>query len=130
MVSLDGAVFEKSGTMSGGGGKPRGGRMGTAIKDSTVSRESMASAEKDLEDVRAELSATRQRVSEAAQQHQSALKSVSQLELDIAKIKMEVSMLINIMHSSVYVHLRCIFLFLKVGYDVVCLFNNLFEFIR
>ncbi|XP_024402503.1 structural maintenance of chromosomes protein 4 [Physcomitrium patens] len=93
VVSLDGAVFEKSGTMSGGGGKPRGGRMGTAIKDSTVSRESMASAEKDLEDVRAELSATRQRVSEAAQQHQSALKSVSQLELDIAKIKMELEAL-------------------------------------
>lgn len=93
VVSLDGAVFERSGTMSGGGGKPRGGRMGTAIRDSTVSRESISSAEKELESVRVELAATRQRVSVAAQQHQSALKSVSKLELDIAKIKMELEAL-------------------------------------
>lgn len=93
VVSLDGAVFERSGTMSGGGGKPRGGRMGTAIRDSSVSLESMASAEKELQNVRSELATTRQRVSAAAVQYQSALKSVSQLELDIAKIKMEVRML-------------------------------------
>lgn len=101
MVSLDGAVFERSGTMSGGGGKPRGGRMGTAIRDSTVSREGMASAENELENVRVELAATRQRVSVATQQHQLALKTVSKLELDIAKIKMEVSMLIATMHNLV-----------------------------
>ncbi|KAG0607985.1 hypothetical protein M758_8G069200 [Ceratodon purpureus] len=93
VVSLDGAVFERSGTMSGGGGKPRGGRMGTAIRDSTVSREGMASAEKELEKVRVELAAIRQRVSVATQQHQLALKSVSKLELDIAKIKMELEAL-------------------------------------
>ena len=87
--------------MSGGGGKPRGGRMGTAIRDSTVSRESMASAEKELENVRVELAATRQRISAATQQHQSYLKAVSKLELDIAKIKMEVSMLIYSLHNSV-----------------------------
>lgn len=91
MVSLDGAVFERSGTMSGGGGKPRGGRMGTAIRDSSVSIESLKKAEKELESVRTELVAVRQRISLAAQQYQTALKAVSQLELDVAKTKMEVS---------------------------------------
>lgn len=67
--------------------------MGTAIRDSSVSRESMASAEKELESVRAELAATRERVSLSANQYQLALKSVSQLELDIAKIKMELEAL-------------------------------------
>lgn len=86
--------------MSGGGGKPRGGRMGTAIRDSSVSLESMASAEKELQNVRTELATTRQRVSAAAVQYQSALKSVSQLELDIAKIKMEVPMLTKTAHSA------------------------------
>lgn len=99
-MSLDGAVFERSGTMSGGGGKPRGGRMGTAIRDSSVSRESMASAEKELENVRTELATTRQRVSVAASQYQLALKSVSQLELDIAKIKMEVSVVTETAYFS------------------------------
>ncbi|KAG0558584.1 hypothetical protein KC19_10G039500 [Ceratodon purpureus] len=93
VVSLDGSVFERSGTMSGGGGKLRGGRMGTTIRDSTVSRESMTIAEKRLESVRTQLIATRQRVSTASQQYQLALKSISQLELDITKIKMEVEAL-------------------------------------
>jgi structural maintenance of chromosome 4 len=118
VVSLDGAVFERSGTMSGGGGKPRGGRMGTAIRDSTVSRESIANAEQELENVKVELAATRQRVSVATQQHQSALKSVSKLELDIAKIKMEVSMLVDTMHDLVLLDARFILLFLKIEYDI------------
>lgn len=101
MVSIDGAVFERSGTMSGGGGKPRGGRMGTSIKDSSVSRESIATAEKELESVRSELAAARQRVSVAAQEYQTSLKAVSQLQLDIAKTKMEVT-LSTILTSSIF----------------------------
>ena len=37
VVTLDGALFETSGTMSGGGSKPRGGKMGTSIRAFSVS---------------------------------------------------------------------------------------------
>ncbi|XP_050264189.1 structural maintenance of chromosomes protein 4-like [Quercus robur] len=37
VVTLDGALFETSGTMSGGGSKPRGGKMGTSIQAFSVS---------------------------------------------------------------------------------------------
>ena len=37
MLTLDGALFETSGTMSGGGSKPRGGKMGTSIRAFSVS---------------------------------------------------------------------------------------------
>ncbi|MCD9644270.1 Structural maintenance of chromosomes protein 4 [Datura stramonium] len=42
------ALFEKSGTMSGGGGKPRGGKMGTSIRAASVSAEAISDAEKEL----------------------------------------------------------------------------------
>ena len=75
--------------------------MGTSIKDSSVSRESIATAEKELESVRSELAAARQRVSVAAQEYQTSLKAVSQLQLDIAKTKMEVT-LSTTLTSSVF----------------------------
>lgn len=87
--------------------------MGTAIRDSSVSRESMSSAEKELEKVRTELATTRQRVSVAANQYQLALKSVSQLELDIAKIKMEVSMVTETIHTLLIPDARFILPFLR-----------------
>lgn len=47
-MTLDGALFEKSGTMSGGGSKPRGGKMGTSIRATGISGEAVATAEKEL----------------------------------------------------------------------------------
>ncbi|XP_021600761.1 structural maintenance of chromosomes protein 4 [Manihot esculenta] len=48
VVTLDGALFEKSGTMSGGGSKPRGGKTGTSIRATSVSTEAVVDAEKEL----------------------------------------------------------------------------------
>ncbi|XP_058075749.1 structural maintenance of chromosomes protein 4-like [Magnolia sinica] len=47
VVSLDGSLFDEAGTMTGGGSKPRGGKMGTSIRVS-VSGEAVANAEKEL----------------------------------------------------------------------------------
>ena len=90
MVTLDGAVFEKSGTMSGGGGKPQGGRMGTSIKASSVFGEAIVSAEKELENLVEQLRNIQQRISAAVKQYQGAEKAMSHLELELAKTRLEV----------------------------------------
>lgn len=88
---MDGAVFEKSGTMSGGGGKPKGGRMGTAVRASSVSAESISKAEEELLTLTKQRKDLRERLDAAVQQYKTAEKNVSQLELQFAKIQMEVS---------------------------------------
>jgi len=90
VVTLDGAVFEKSGTMSGGGGKPQGGKMGTSIRSCSVSGEAIANAEKELENLVEQLKIIRQRISSAVKQYQGAEKAMSHLELEIAKARMEI----------------------------------------
>ncbi|XXG84792.1 hypothetical protein AAC387_Pa11g0019 [Persea americana] len=47
VVTMDGALFEKAGTMTSGGSRPSGGKMGTSIRAS-VSGEAIANAEKEL----------------------------------------------------------------------------------
>lgn len=90
VVTLDGAVFEKSGTMSGGGGKPKGGKMGTAIRDSSVSVEVMAKAEQELASLIEQRSNLQQKVNAAVEKHKTAGKTVAQLKLQFAKCQMEV----------------------------------------
>uniref|UniRef100_A0A7N2N2P5 SMC hinge domain-containing protein n=1 Tax=Quercus lobata TaxID=97700 RepID=A0A7N2N2P5_QUELO len=65
VVTLDGALFETSGTMSGGGSKPRGGKMGTSIRVFSVSGEAVANAEKELCLTVEKLNSIRQRIVEA-----------------------------------------------------------------
>ncbi|CAM8982273.1 unnamed protein product [Rhodiola kirilowii] len=90
VVTLDGALFEKSGTMSGGGGRPRGGKMGTSIRAASVSRESIANAEKELTAMIEKLSYVRQRISSAVKQYQSAEKEVTRMEMELAKSQKEI----------------------------------------
>ena len=47
VVTMDDALFEKAGTMTSGGSRPSGGKMGTSIHAS-VSGEAIANAEKEL----------------------------------------------------------------------------------
>ncbi|KAK9984797.1 hypothetical protein SO802_034322 [Lithocarpus litseifolius] len=65
VVTLDGALFETSGTISGGGSKPRGGKMGISIRASSVSGEAVANAEKELSLMVEKLNSIRQRIAEA-----------------------------------------------------------------
>ncbi|KAL9323456.1 hypothetical protein ACSQ67_008313 [Phaseolus vulgaris] len=93
VVTLDGALFEKSGTMSGGGGKPRGGKMGTSIRATTVSVEIVANSEKELLDLTTKLNDIRQRIVAAVQRYQASEKAVSAFEMELAKSQKEVDSL-------------------------------------
>ena len=103
MVTLDWALFEKSGTMSGGGGKPRGGKMGTSIR-SSVSGEAVASAEKELAELVDQLNDLRHKISHAVKCYQSSEKVAAQLEMELAKSLKEVNLhlLIPCLVSMIY----------------------------
>lgn len=93
-MTLDGALFEKSGTMSGGGSKPRGGKMGTSIRANSVSAEAVANAEKELSTMVEELSRIRQKIADAVRRYQASERAVSHLELELAKCQKEVGPLV------------------------------------
>lgn len=95
MVTLDGALFEKSGTMSGGGSKPRGGKMGTSIRVTSVSREAVINAEKELATMVDSLNSIRQKIADAVRQYQASERAVGQLEMEIAKSQREVFSVIS-----------------------------------
>lgn len=90
-MTLDGALFEKSGTMSGGGGRPRGGKMGTSFRASSVSGEAMANAEKELSDLVESLSTVRNRLADAVKNFKDSEKEISALEMALAKSQKEVA---------------------------------------
>lgn len=90
VVTLDGALFEKSGTMSGGGSKPRGGKMGTSIRAASVSVEAVSNAEKELSTMVEKLNSIRKRIAEAVQCYQTSEKEVEFLEMELAKTQKEV----------------------------------------
>ncbi|OMO79282.1 RecF/RecN/SMC [Corchorus capsularis] len=93
VVTLDGALFENSGTMSGGGSKPRGGKMGTSIRVTSVSREAVINAEKELDTMVESLNSIRQRIADAVRRYQASEKAVEQLEMEIAKSQKEIDSL-------------------------------------
>ncbi|KAK7266394.1 hypothetical protein RIF29_19038 [Crotalaria pallida] len=100
VVTLDGALFEKSGTMSGGGGKPRGGKMGTSIRAASVSVETVSNAEKELSGLTDKLNNIRRRIADAVKQYQASEKAVAALEMELAKSQKEVDSL-NSQHSYI-----------------------------
>lgn len=69
-------LFEKSGTMSCGGMKPRGGKMGTSIRANNVSAEDLANAERELSKMVDSLHGLRQRITDAVQQYQAEEKQL------------------------------------------------------
>lgn len=87
---MDGALFEKSGTMSGGGSKPRGGKMGTSIRAASVSAEAVQNEEKELSTLVEKLNAVGQKITDAVRNYQAAEKAVSHLEMELAKSQKEV----------------------------------------
>ncbi|TYI63426.1 hypothetical protein E1A91_D09G016700v1 [Gossypium mustelinum] len=93
VVTLDGALFEKSGTMSGGGSKPRGGKMGTSIRAASESRETVVAAEKELANMVDSLNNIRQRIADATRRYQASEKVVAELDMEIAKSQKEVDSL-------------------------------------
>ena len=71
--------------MSGGGNKPRGGKMGTSIWASSVSGEAVANAEKELSLMVEKLNSIHQRIAEEVQCYQASEKAIAILEKELAK---------------------------------------------
>ena len=90
VVTLDGALFEKSGTMTGGGNRPSGGKMGTSIRAS-VSGEAVATAEKELSDLAERLNNIRNRISDAIRSYRDSENAISPLEMNLTKTWKEVA---------------------------------------
>lgn len=76
--------------MSGGGGKSRGGRMGTSIRATGVSGEVVVNAEKELSKIVDMLSNIREKIGNAVRQYRAAENEVSLLEMELAKSQREV----------------------------------------
>ncbi|VFQ90359.1 unnamed protein product [Cuscuta campestris] len=93
VVTLDGALFEKSGTMSGGGCKPRGGKMGSSIRPASVSGEAISNAEDELSKLCERLRDVRQRISEAVTRYRSLDEAKSHMEMELAKSQKEIDSL-------------------------------------
>ncbi|KAL6839198.1 hypothetical protein ACP4OV_030870 [Aristida adscensionis] len=89
VVTLNGELFEKSGTMSGGGNKAKSGMMGTSIRES-VSDDTIKNAEEDLNKLVAELKTLREKKTDANNRYCSLEKAISRLEMELAKAKKEV----------------------------------------
>ena len=85
MVTLDGAPFETSGIMSGGGSKPHGGKMGTSIQVASVSGEAVANAEKELSLMVEKLNSIHQRIAEEVWCYQASEKAIAILEMENLK---------------------------------------------
>ncbi|KAJ0454757.1 putative structural maintenance of chromosomes protein [Helianthus annuus] len=92
VVTLDGVLIEKSGTMSGGG-KPRGGKMGTSIRAASVSSEAIAEVENELAQISEKLKNVRQQISEMVRHYKNLERENTDLELDIAKSQQEIESL-------------------------------------
>ncbi|XP_062181355.1 structural maintenance of chromosomes protein 4 [Phragmites australis] len=89
VVTLDGELFEASGTMSGGGKKAQRGMMGTSIRES-VSEEAIKNAENDLNKLVEELNMLREKMNDAKRNYRSLEEVKSRLEMELAKAKKEV----------------------------------------
>lgn len=89
VVTLGGELFEKSGTMSGGGNKKRSGLMGTAIRES-VSEEAIKIAENELIKLVDELNRLREKMNDATKKYRSMEDAKSRLEMELEKAKKEV----------------------------------------
>lgn len=76
--------------MSGGGGKPRGGKMGTSIRASSVSTESIRNTEAELASLSDKLASLRGKIGNAAINYQSLQKAIATLEMELAKSQKEV----------------------------------------
>lgn len=88
--TLDGELIEKSETMSGGRSKPRGGKMRTCIRSSTVSAEAVGNAENELLTLSNKLSNLRQQIGDAVRRYQSFEIALANLEMELPKCHNEV----------------------------------------
>ncbi|KAI3898016.1 hypothetical protein MKX03_027551 [Papaver bracteatum] len=93
VVTLDGTLFETTGTMSGGGNKQCGGKMGTSVRASSVPPEALSNAEKELATLVDQLNGLRRQIADAVAHYQASERTISRLEMELAKSQKQVSSL-------------------------------------
>lgn len=84
-----------------GGGRPRGGKMGTSIRATSVSGEAIARAENELTQISEKLRSVRQQISEVVRDRKKLENLTTNLEMDLAKSQQEVKVSsVNVMQVS------------------------------
>jgi len=102
VVTQKGEMINENGTMSGGGAKPRGGRMclgdkaAESIIDPNQAAKEAKKAEMELEELVNKVKQSRANVSEAASQVKAAKIGLSDIETSITKAKMEAEAAANL----------------------------------
>nr|XP_011465606.1 PREDICTED: structural maintenance of chromosomes protein 4-like isoform X1 [Fragaria vesca subsp. vesca] len=101
VVTLDGALFEISGTMSGGGSKQCGGKIGRSICTAVVSEEAVTDASRELAIMAEKLNSISQHIADAAKRYQASEDAIAHWVLELAKSQKEIESL-----SSQYSYLE------------------------
>eukprot|EP00850_Spirogloea_muscicola_P012233 SM000078S22092 [mRNA] locus=s78:341423:349363:- [translate_table: standard] len=90
VVTLDGVLYEGTGAMSGGG-KPLKGRIGTAIRSTGVSKETLLQAEGELARLSQELEDVQTQRGLSGRAAEAAEKALATLKDKLLRIKLEAS---------------------------------------
>ncbi|KAH9953375.1 hypothetical protein BC827DRAFT_1248888 [Russula dissimulans] len=90
VVTLAGELIDSSGTMSGGGAKPRGGGMSSKLAADAVQPEVLRRYEQDCESAAAQLAEATDELRAAEAQLETLAKSGPQINLEIDKVNLDI----------------------------------------
>ncbi|KAI9453551.1 RecF/RecN/SMC N terminal domain-containing protein [Lactarius psammicola] len=90
VVTLAGELIDSSGTMSGGGAKPRGGGMSSKLAADAVSPDVLRKYEHDSEAAAAQLTEAMEELRAAEAELEAVGKSGPQINLDIDKVNLDI----------------------------------------
>jgi structural maintenance of chromosome 4 len=90
VVTLAGELIDASGTMSGGGGKPRGGGMSSKLASDAVQPEVLRKYEQDCVSADAQLAEATNELRAAEMQLESVKNSGPQINLEIDKVNLDI----------------------------------------
>jgi structural maintenance of chromosome 4 len=90
VVTLAGELIDSSGTMSGGGAKPRGGGMSSKLASDAVQPEVLRKYEQDCASADAQLAETIEELRAAEVQLDSVMRSGPQIDLEIDKVNLDI----------------------------------------
>jgi len=90
VVTLAGELIDSSGTMSGGGSKPRGGGMSSKLASDAVQPEVLRKYEQDCASADAQLAETTEELRAAEVQLDSVTRSGPQIDLEIDKVNLDI----------------------------------------
>ncbi|KAI9444561.1 RecF/RecN/SMC [Lactarius indigo] len=90
VVTLAGELIDSSGTMSGGGAKPRGGGMSSKLAADAVPPDVLRKYEQDSEAATAQLTAATEELRAAESELEAVGKSGPQINLEIEKVNLDI----------------------------------------